>query len=406
MSILLTEEQELIGQSARDFAKEYLEPIAAELDHTGQFPAEVVKQLAAQDFLGLFLAGEYGGAEAGFVSLVEVVENLSRASAAVASILVNHSLAAYAIQRWGTDDQKQEVLPALASGATLGGFAVFEHGPTPGVGPDALVATRHAAGWALKGTKAYVRNAGAADVYVVMACTDPAAGAKVPGGVHRQRQGQRPHRGPAGRDHGPEGLPRGRPGVRRRGGGGRRPAGRRRRPDHRHRNPGHRPLMEAAQTVGIGQAAVEHAAAYAKTRVQFGRPIAALQAIQTLLAETAADCHLGRLGLRYAAKLLDEGQPFLVEAAMVKQFLARNGSKLLIDTVPGGRRLRLLRVHAAAPPVPGHRRHHPAGRPRRLPGKDHRRRIAGLARKPECQSFSFATSGSSTSRTSRSGPTT
>jgi butyryl-CoA dehydrogenase len=92
-------------------------------------------------------------------------------------------------------------------------------------------------------------------------------------------------------------------------------------------------LMEAAQTVGIGQAAVEHAAAYAKTRVQFGRPISALQAIQTLLAETAADCHLGRLGVRYAAKLLDEGQPFLVEAAMVKQFLARNGSKLLIDTV-------------------------------------------------------------------------
>jgi len=92
-------------------------------------------------------------------------------------------------------------------------------------------------------------------------------------------------------------------------------------------------VAEAAQTVGIGQAAVEHAAAYSKTRVQFGRPIATLQAIQTLLAETATDCHLARLGLRCAAKLMDEGQPFMVEAAMVKQFLARNGSKLLIDTV-------------------------------------------------------------------------
>jgi len=333
MSILLTEEQELIGQSARDFAKEYLEPIAAELDHTGQFPAKVVKQLAAQDFLGLFLAGEYGGAEAGFISLVEVVEHLSRASAAVASILVNHSLAAYAVQRWGTAGQKQEILPALASGATLGGFAVFEHGPTPGVGPDALIATKHAAGWALKGTKAYVRNAGAADVYVVMACTDPAAGAKSQAAFIVSGKAIGLTVGPLAETMGLKGCPvadlvfddvvvadsallagaDGQTIVTETMAIG--------------------SLMEAAQTVGIGQAAVEHAAAYSKTRVQFGRPIAALQAIQTLLAETAADCHLGRLGVRYAAKLLDEGQPFLVEAAMVKQFLARNGSKLLIDTV-------------------------------------------------------------------------
>jgi butyryl-CoA dehydrogenase len=333
MSILLTEEQELIGQSARDFAKEYLEPIAAELDHTGQFPAEVVKQLAAQDFLGLFLAGEYGGAEAGFISLVEVVENLSRASAAVASILVNHSLAAYAIQRWGTDAQKQEILPALASGATLGGFAVFEHGPTPGVGPDALVATRHAAGWALKGTKAYVRNAGAADVYVVMACTDPAAGAKSQTAFIVSGKAIGLTVGPLAETMGLKGCPVAdlvfddvvvADSALLAGADGQTLVS---------ETLAIGSLMEAAQTVGIGQAAVEHAAAYAKTRVQFGRPISALQAIQTLLAETAADCHLGRLGVRYAAKLLDEGQPFLVEAAMVKQFLARNGSKLLIDTV-------------------------------------------------------------------------
>jgi butyryl-CoA dehydrogenase len=333
MSILLTEEQELIGQSARDFAKEYLEPIAAELDHTGQFPAEVVKQLAAQDFLGLFLAGEYGGAEAGFISLVEVVENLSRASAAVASILVNHSLAAYAIQRWGTDAQKQEILSDLASGATLGGFAVFEHGPTPGVGPDALVATRHAAGWALKGTKAYVRNAGAADVYVVMACTDPAAGAKSQTAFIVSGKAIGLTVGPLAETMGLKGCPVAdlvfddvvvADSALLAGADGQTLVS---------ETLAIGSLMEAAQTVGIGQAAVEHAAAYAKTRVQFGRPISALQAIQTLLAETAADCHLGRLGVRYAAKLLDEGQPFLVEAAMVKQFLARNGSKLLIDTV-------------------------------------------------------------------------
>jgi butyryl-CoA dehydrogenase len=92
-------------------------------------------------------------------------------------------------------------------------------------------------------------------------------------------------------------------------------------------------IAEAAQTVGIGQAAVEHAAAYSKTRVQFGRPVSTLQAIQTMLAETATDCHLARLGLREAALLLEQGEPFQVEAAMVQQFLARFGAKMLVDTV-------------------------------------------------------------------------
>ena len=334
MSIFLTEEQQLIGQSAREFAREHLDPIATELDHAGVYPAELVKMLAAQDFLGLFVAAEYGGAEAGFVSLMEVVEQLSRSTAAVASILANHSLAAYAIQRWGDALQKQAFLPSLASGATLGGFALFEHGPTPGVGPDALVATRHPEGWVLKGTKAFMRNAGAADVYVVLACTDPAAGAKTQAAFLVTAKAIGLSVGPAAATMGLKGCPvadlvfdqvvladQALLGA---------------------VTDGQRittetlalaSVMAAAQTVGIGEAAIAHAAGYAKSRVQFGRPIAALQAIQTLLAETAASCHLARLGLHDAAALMDMGQPFLVEAAIVKQFLARFGAKMLIDTV-------------------------------------------------------------------------
>jgi butyryl-CoA dehydrogenase len=311
MSILLTEEQQLIGQSARDFAKEYLEPMVLEMDRTGQYPAAVVKQLAAQDFLGLFLAGEYGGAEAGYVSLVEVVENLSRVSAAVASIMVNHALAAYAIQRWGSPEQKKTCLPKLAAGEVLGAFAVFEHG-----------------------TKAFVRNAGVAGAYVVLACTDPAAGAKSLAAFIVNAKASGLTVGAPYETMGLKGCPMA---------------------DLVFDNVmvtdtailggstdgsaimtetlALASVAEAAQTVGIGQAAVEHAAAYAKTRIQFGRPIASLQAIQTLLAEVAADCHLARLGLRYAAQLMDDGEPFLVEAAMVKQFLARFGAKMLIDTV-------------------------------------------------------------------------
>ena len=330
MSILLTEEQQLIGQSARDFAKEYLDPIAVEMDHTGQFPTAAVKALADHDFLGLFLPGAYGGAEAGFVSLVEAIENLSRSSAAVASILVNHSLAAYAIQRWGDPDQKQAFLPALAAGQTLGAFAVFEHGTTG----DALQAVRHAEGWELTGTKAFVRNAGAADVYVVLACTDPAAGAKAQAAFIVRAKADGLTVGVPAETMGLKGCPvadlvfdrviLAETALLGGSGDGQTIAS---------ETLALAAVAGAAQTVGIGQAAVEHAAAYAKTRVQFGRPIAALQAIKTLLAETATDCHLARLGLRCAAGLMDQGQPFLVEAAMVKQFLARFGSKLLVDTV-------------------------------------------------------------------------
>ncbi|QTF08989.1 acyl-CoA dehydrogenase [Brenneria izadpanahii] len=97
-------------------------------------------------------------------------------------------------------------------------------------------------------------------------------------------------------------------------------------------------VFEAAQTVGIGKAAVKHAAEYAKQRVQFGRPIAALQAIQTLLAETASNCHLAWLGVQRTAQLIEDGEPFETDAAMVKAFLARFGSQMLIDScqVEGG----------------------------------------------------------------------
>src|ERR1035437_8623459 len=116
MSYLLTEDQQLIQKNARDFATQYLEPMAVQLDKSAEFPAEVVKKMASHDFLGWFLPAEFGGAEFGYVSYVLGVEELSRASAAVASIVVNHSSAAYAINRWGTAEQKKKYLSALAKG--------------------------------------------------------------------------------------------------------------------------------------------------------------------------------------------------------------------------------------------------------------------------------------------------
>jgi len=268
-----------------------------------------------------------------------VIENLSRSSAAVASIVNNHTIAALAIEQFGSPEQQKHYLPKLAKGETLGALALFESGPTPGVGPDALTAVKHAEGWVLNGKKAYVRNAGVAGVYIVFATADPAVGAKALTAFVVDSKTTGLKIGTPEETMGLKGCPVAEvafenvvlPETALLGAV----------------NQGQAIaakllaifyVAEAAQTVGIGQAAVEHAAAYAKQRVQFGKPVAVLQAIQTLLAEVATDCHLARLGLQNAALLIEEGKPFEVEAAMIRSFLVRLGSKMLLDTcqVEGG----------------------------------------------------------------------
>lgn len=338
MNFQLTEEQQLIEQSAHDFAKEYLDPVAGHLDQTGEFPKAVIKELANHDFLGLHLPAEVGGAGAGFVSYVAMIESLSRSCAAVASIINNQAMTSYAVQHWGSEAQKKQYVRALAKGETIGAFAIYENGPTPGIGPEALVATKNDRGYVLKGTKAYVRNAGEAGVYVVFAVTDAAdPNALTAFVVDASAAGLKV--GPKLNTMGLKGCPVAHVvfdnvTVPETAVLGALKAGR----EIATRMLAFAAVAEAAQTVGIGQAAVEHAAVYAKQRVQFGKPIATLQAIQTLLAEAATDCYLARLGLRAAAQLVEDGKPFEVEAAIVKSFLARLGSKILVDAcqVEGG----------------------------------------------------------------------
>jgi butyryl-CoA dehydrogenase len=143
MSYVLTEEQELIQQNACEFAAEYIEPEAVEIAQSGTYPAAIVKNLAENDFFGLFLPGEYGGAEAGYLSYILTVEEIAKVSPSVAAILINHaSLAAYSINKWGSEAQKDSYLSALCSGDKIGAFAWSEPDHAPGVGPDRLVAVK------------------------------------------------------------------------------------------------------------------------------------------------------------------------------------------------------------------------------------------------------------------------
>jgi butyryl-CoA dehydrogenase len=311
--------------SAEAFAEEFLDPIAAELDRTAKFPSALVAELARQQLLVLPTLKS-----AGFTAHAATLQTLSQSCPAVASIVNNHALAAYAVFKWGSDAQKTAHSARLAQGEELGALALHESGPALGVGPDALTGVASAGKITLNGKKIFVRNAGVADVYVGFANIGAAGAASINGFVVEAKT-------PGisiGENHLTMGL-RGCPMA-----------------DLTFKNVeasllgtaadgaailaellAAHALGEAAQTAGIGKAAAKHAAAAAAHRVQFGHPIASLQAIQQLLAEIATDSHLAWLGVQHAAKLADDGAPFAVEAAMVQSFLGRFGQKILTDAI-------------------------------------------------------------------------
>jgi alkylation response protein AidB-like acyl-CoA dehydrogenase len=321
MSISSAENPQHKQTPAAAFAEEFLEPIAADLDRGGNFPRALVAELGRRQLLTV--------KPSGFAAHVEALQSFAQSCPAVATIVNQHALAAYAISKWGGDAVKTALAPALANGEQLGALAVVESGPGLGLGPDALIATRSGGKITLNGGKIFVRNAGVADVFVGFASMDGAiigfiAPANTPGisiGAQYTTMGLRgcpvadvtfkkivlddSYLLGAATD-GPAILAE---------------------------LLGAQALGEAAVTVGIGKAAARHAAAAARHRIQFGHPIASLQAIQQLLAEIATDAHLAWLGIRHAAQLLDAGAPFAVEAAMVQSWSGRFGQKMLIDAI-------------------------------------------------------------------------
>lgn len=335
MSYALTEEQQLIQQSAREFATEYVESVAAEIDHTGAYPADIVAKMIEQDFLGIFLPGEFGGAEAGYLSYALIIEELSRISGGVASILVNHaSLVTYSIYRYGSEAQKQTFLPALCQGEKVGAFAFTEPGAAISAGAHKVVGAKEGENYVLNGRKCYVANGGAAGLYIVFAQTNPEAGPQgisafiVDGaaeGVSTVRtinkMGLRGCQSAeleftnvtvsSGNLLGAEGA-----GLAI-AAGAQAAAG----------------IAEGAMVVGIAQAAMEDAVKYGKQRIQFRRPIVNFPAIQTMLAEMAANIHALRLAVYDAASLVDNGEPFANEAAIIKLLAGRIGQNALIDVI-------------------------------------------------------------------------
>ena len=330
MNFELSEEQLLIRGMVKEFAASEVAPIAAEIDRNHRFPEESIPKLAKLNLLGVPYPEEFGGAGADNVSYVLVIEELARVCASTAAIVSGHtSLGTWPIFEFGTSAQKEKYVTNLASGSMLGAFAITE----PGAGTDAAAgkATAVVDGdeYVLNGSKIFITNGGYADVYIVTAMTDLAAGTRgisafiVEKGAPGFSVGEKEHkmgikassttplyfsdcRIPKDALLGKEGkgfniamaaLDGGRIGI-------------------------------AAQALGIAQGALDASIAYAKERVQFGKPLAALQAIQWMIADMATEIDAARLLVYRAAWKKDQGLPYGTASSMAKLFASETSTRV------------------------------------------------------------------------------
>ena len=335
MDFELTEEQRLFQETAQQVAEKEITPIAERVDESGQFPRETIAQLGELGFMGVAVPQEYGGAGADTVCYVLALEEISRACASHGVIMsVNNSLYCEPVLRFGMEEQKRRFLAPVASGKSMGCFCLSE----PGAGSDAAnqqtTARREGDWYVLNGTKNFITNGNEADYAIVFATVNKALKHKgicafaverwTPGFTVAHLEKKLGIRGSscaqltfdncrvsAENLLGKEGegfkialatLDGGRIGI-------------------------------AAQAVGIARAALEASRDYSKQRIQFGKPIAANQAIQFMLADMATEIDAARLLTLNAALLKDRGLRHTKESSMAKLYASEVAMRASIKGV-------------------------------------------------------------------------
>jgi len=320
----------------RRIAQERIAPRAAEIDERAEYPHDLRALLAEHDVLGLPFETEYGGTGTGALMLNMAIEEIAKACASTALILMVHELGTLPIKLFGTEEQKQRFLPRCATGEWSPAFALSE--PDAGSDPGGMrTRARHEDGeWVIDGTKNWITNLGIADFYVVFAVTDPQAGHSHGIGAFIV-EADRPGFSIGRLEHklGIRGSPTGQPIF-----------------DHV-RVPeenligapgeGFKVAMAtldrsrlgvAAQALGIAQGATDYAAAYARERRQFGQPIGAFQAIQFKLADMETQCAAARELLYQAAAKVDRGAPDIGKySAMAKLFCSDVAMRVTVEAV-------------------------------------------------------------------------
>ncbi|SDM52314.1 acyl-CoA dehydrogenase [Sediminibacillus halophilus] len=335
MDFQLTDEQEMLRKMVRDFAKNEVEPTAAERDEEERFDREIFDKMAELGLTGIPWPEKYGGIGSDFVSYVIAVEELSRVCASTGVTLSAHiSLASWPLYKYGSENQKQTYLAELARGEKLGAYALSEPGAGSDVASMKTTARLDGDSYVLNGSKVWITNGGVADTYIVFAKTDQDAKHRgisafivekgTPGftfGKKERKLGIRSSpttelifencRVPKENLLGAEGqgfkiamttLDGGRNGI-------------------------------AAQALGIAQGALDASVSYAKEREQFGKPIAQNQGISFKLADMATDIEAARLLTYQAAWLESNGQPYGKASAMSKLFAGDAAMRITTEAV-------------------------------------------------------------------------
>jgi alkylation response protein AidB-like acyl-CoA dehydrogenase len=320
----------------RQIAVQRIAPRAAEIDETAEYPHDLRRLLADQDILGLPFDPEHGGTGTGTLMLNIAVEEIAKACASTALILMIQELGTLPIKLFGSDELKDRFLPRCASGEWSPAFALSE--PEAGSDPGGMItrAVRDGDEWVIDGTKNWITNLGIADFYIVFAVTDREA-RHSRGITAFVVEADRPGFSVGKLEHklGIRGSPTGQPifdGVRV--------------PQENvvgEVNGGFRVAMAtldrsrlgvAAQALGIAQGATDYAAAYARERKQFGQPINSFQAIQFKLADMETQCAAARELLYQAAARIDRGDPELGKySAMAKLFCSDTAMAVTVEAV-------------------------------------------------------------------------
>jgi alkylation response protein AidB-like acyl-CoA dehydrogenase len=335
MNWFLTEEQQMIVDTARELALKKIVPVREEYDEKGIFPWDVVKAMGEVDLCGLYIPEEFGGFGGGVFELCLAVEELSKACGGISLAMAATALGTFPILLFGTDEQKRKYLPDIAGGKKLAAFGLTE----ANAGSDALgmKSTARLEGdcYVLNGTKQWITNGENAEIYTVLAKTNPAKGARgisafilekgMPGftfGKHENKMGIRASsttelvfqncKVPKENLLAREGmgsivaintLNYSRPGV-------------------------------GSQALGIAAGALDDAVKYSRERVQFGVSVSSFQAVQHMLADMATQVEAARALLYATARTIDAGEKkFAKESAMSKLFCSDVAMRVTVDAL-------------------------------------------------------------------------
>jgi alkylation response protein AidB-like acyl-CoA dehydrogenase len=335
MNWFLTEEQQMIVETAREIAVKKILPVREEYDEKGVFPWDVVKAMAEADMCGLYIPEEYGGMGGGVFDLCLAVEEMSRVCGGISLAMAATALGTFPILLFASEEQKKKYLAEIAAGTRLAAFGLTE----ANAGSDALgmktTAKLDGDHYVINGTKQWITNGENAEIYTIFAKTNPAKGSRgisafivekgTPGftfGKHEEKMGIRASsttelifqdcRVPKENLLGREGLGSviavntlnySRPGV-------------------------------GAQALGIAAGALDEALKYSRERVQFGQSISSFQAIQHMLADMATEVEAARALLYATARTVDAGEKkFAKESAMSKLYCSDVAMRVTVDAV-------------------------------------------------------------------------